>query len=291
MGSIQWTDETWNPITGCSKVSAGCKNCYAEKMALRLQKMGQPNYRDGFAVRTHEHMLAKPLNWKRPRRIFVNSMSDLFHEDVPFDFIERVFSVMAAAQQHQFQVLTKRPERMLEFFRDPSLEDGICYLGQHWTIWDGRGQDLSKYPRMPKDLEKRQPWPGWPLPNVWLGTSIEDVRSIHRLSPLSQTPAAVRFISFEPLLEDVVSQELADAMVGHHLHWAIIGGESGPEARLCDPRWVSNLVEFLTGHGTAVFVKQLGAVWAKQAGAKDAKGGNPDEWPEHLRVREFPEVR
>ena len=251
MGSIQWTDETWNPVTGCSKVSAGCKNCYAEKMAERLQKMGQPNYKDGFAVRTHPHMLGKPLNWKRPRRIFVNSMSDLFHEDVSEEFIGEVFDTMHAANWHQYQVLTKRPERMLA-----------------WVLEQYEGAPVGEH--------------------IWLGTSVEDARFLHRIETLNKIPALIRFVSFEPLIGPIEHRKAFGPLCG--INWIIIGGESGPGARPMEHHWVDFLIDAGANAGCAVFVKQMGSVWARENGAKHPKGGNPDEWPEALRVREFPRV-
>ena len=162
---IEWTDATWNPVTGCSKISPGCKHCYAARMAKRLQAMGQPKYRNGFAVTSHPDALDAPLGWKRPRRIFVNSMSDLFHDDVEDDFIQSVFRTMTAADWHQYQVLTKRPGRVVD------IEDvGLLY----GTL----------------------PWPA----HIWLGASVESADYVHRIDLLQQTGAAVKFLSLEPLL-------------------------------------------------------------------------------------------
>ena len=200
---IEWTDATWNPTTGCDQVSPGCDNCYALAHAARLKKMGSPGYQNdgdprtsgpGFALTLHPDRLNQPLRWKKPRRIFVDSMSDLFHPDVPTQFIGRVFHVMAAASHHEFQVLTKRPQRM-----SPLLESSAG-----WGL---------------------KPIYGWPLPNVWLGTSIENDRYTFRANHLRETPAAVRFLSLEPLLGPLPSLDLAD------IDWVIVGGESGPNAR------------------------------------------------------------
>ena len=165
---IEWTDVTWNPVSGCSKLSAGCKNCYAERMAKRLQHMGTPGYDNGFAVTLHHDKLKQPFHWRKPKRIFVCSMADLFHEDVPNGFIQQVFSTMANNPHHTFQVLTKRSERMRDFVRG--------YV---------RGFD------------------GVPLPNVWLGVSVENSDARRRIGHLLDTPAAFRFLSCEPLLEHV----------------------------------------------------------------------------------------
>lgn len=160
---IEWTEATWNPVTGCTKISPGCKNCYAERMAKRLQAMGQPNYVNGFSLTTHEHMLDKPLRWKKPKMIFVNSMSDLFHKDIPSVFVKQVFDVMRRASWHTFQVLTKRPEQ------------------------------IQIYDCLPKD------W-GNGYPNVWLGVSVENADYLWRMDVLREIPAILRFVSAEPLL-------------------------------------------------------------------------------------------
>jgi protein gp37 len=183
--SIEWTESTWNPVTGCTKISAGCAHCYAERMAKRLKAMGQRRYRNEFKVTLQPDMLDAPLHWKRPRMIFVNSMSDLFHEAVPADYIAKVFAVMQAASQHTFQVLTKRPERALELAPD-------------------------------------LPWPA----NVWMGTTVESADYLHRIRSLVQIPAKIRFLSLEPLLGPMPKLQLKG------IHWVIVGGESGPDARV-----------------------------------------------------------
>src|SRR6266545_826657 len=193
--AIEGTDATWNPVTGCTKVSPGCKHCYAERLAVRLQAMGNPRYRNAFDVTLHPDQIELPLRWRRPRRIFVNSMSDLFHDAVPDEYIQRVFEVMVHADWHVFQVLTKRPKRMAKL-----------------------GSDL--------------PWP----PHIWAGTSVELDRYAWRSNVhLRVVPAAVRFVSAEPLLGALPSLEL------DHLHWLITGGESGPKHRPCDPAWVRDI--------------------------------------------------
>lgn len=244
--SIEWTDESWNPVTGCDRVSPGCDHCYALDLAARLKAMGQPRYQKdgdprtsgpGFGVTLHEDKLAEPLRWRKPRMVFVNSMSDLFHPKVPDEFIAFVFWTMARAPQHTFQVLTKRPKRMRAL--------------------------LSRW--------------GEPLPNVWLGTSIESAAYVARADELRQTPAAVRFISAEPLLGP-----LTDDLDLHLIDWLIVGGESGPHARPMDPQWVRDLEE--TCHGdygyppTAFFFKQHGGRTPK-AGGRELDGRTWDEFP------------
>lgn len=245
---IQWTDATWNPVTGCERISAGCKNCYAERMARRLQAMGQANYRRGFEPTVHEDVLQEPARWRKPRRIFVCSMADLFHPAVPSEFILRVFEVMAAHPRHTFQVLTKRPSRLLAF----------SYAVR--AFWP-RGR--------------------WPLPNVWLGTSVESRQWVGRLDVLRHVPAALRFASFEPLLEP-----LRPNLEG--IDWAILGGESGPGARPLDLEAVRALLEVCRSSGVPPFVKQLGRVWAQRNYPRNLHGAEPSTWPEDLRIQEFP---
>jgi protein gp37 len=324
MTKIEWTNTTWNPVRGCSIVSKGCTNCYAMKQAHRFSGHGMPY--EGLTqltkggpvwtgkVRTVPEVLDAPLRWKKPRRIFVNSMSDLFHEDVGWDFIDEVFGVMATAPQHTFQVLTKRPRRMLEFVaslsRTPSVRNGLV---------------------------------PWPLPNVWLGVSVEDQAAAdERIPLLFQMPAAVRFLSMEPLLGPVDLEHLPshsgigrhldalnnggcqDADVSARIDWVIVGGESGPGARPFEIPWARSIVQQCKAADVAVFVKQLGAqprkwcaarVYADPEDDKDCdddycdfyeaheqnqpcpgrcaamvskKGGDMAEWPADLRVREFP---
>jgi len=209
--SIEWTDDTWNPVSGCTRVSAGCDNCYAVKMTKRLEAMGKPKYAGlvnigkahfNGTVRCHEDALTIPLKAKKPRRWFVNSMSDLFHKEVPFEFIDRVFAVMALCPQHTFQVLTKRPERMAEYLEtlspsefDEKMLPVIDWASAH-AIW------TTTY--ICRDQGPSRPVHGWPLPNVWLGTSAEDQQTAdERVPHLLKCPAAVRFLSCEPLLGPV----------------------------------------------------------------------------------------
>lgn len=215
MTSIEWTEEVWNPVTGCDKISPGCAHCYAEVMAKRCKAMGNARYANGFKVTLQPDKLGEPLKWRKPRKVFVNSMSDLFHEEVPFEFIAAVFGVMAACPGHTFQVLTKRPERMLEFFRWMEAERR-GYMHEHrGLLWDHLGQIAGEQfsqrtsqaafrardgDVVPRSIGDMCAWP-WPLPNVWLGVSVEDQqRADERIPLLLQCPAAVRWISAEPLL-------------------------------------------------------------------------------------------
>ena len=221
MGStrIEWTESTWNPVTGCTKISSGCANCYAERMAKRLQAMGQPNYQNGFDVSCHDHVLEQPLSWKKPRTVFVNSMSDMFHEDVPERFIAAVFDVMKRAHWHRFQVLTKRDQRMAE-------------------------------------VASRLDWPS----NVWMGVSVENRKARSRIDSLQTVPAAVRFLSLEPLLESVGEIALSG------IHWVIVGGESGPGARPMDEAWVQEIKSQCEVADVPFFFKQWGGVNKKKTG-------------------------
>jgi protein gp37 len=234
---IEWTEATWNPVTGCSKVSAGCKHCYAEREWARLSANLYTRYhgRSFTDVQCHGDVLTLPLRWRRPRRIFVNSMSDLFHESVPDLFIADVFGVMAATPQHTYQVLTKRPERMRRLlgggnilnFVTAAEECAAMYSHAHVT---------------------------WPLSNVHLGVSIEDQATAdERIPLLLQTPAAVRWISAEPLLGDVDLSELID-----RLDWVVVGGESGPNARPLHPDWARSLRDQSIGAGIPFLFKQWG---------------------------------
>jgi len=217
--AIEWTESTWNPVTGCNKVSPGCQHCYAETMARRLQAMGQPNYQQGFKLTLHPAMLERPLAWRSPQIVFVNSMSDLFHEDVPLAFIERVFDVMRRAEWHTFQVLTKRAERLEELA--PSL-----------------------------------PWPH----NVWMGVSVEREDYSFRIGHLRRAPAAVRFLSLEPLLGPLPRLDL------RCIDWVIVGGESGPRARRMEEAWAADIQDQCRRAGIPFFFKQWGGRNKKAAG-------------------------
>lgn len=316
---IQWTDKTWNPVRGCSRVSEGCRFCYAERQAARFSDPGQ--YAHGFVKRTENgprwtgkvelvpDKLEEPVRWKKPCRVFVNSMSDLFHESLSDEAIVEVFSVMGCnrAQHHTFQILTKRPKRMREFARkwkNSDLPGVACGDDQY----DHERSDYT-----------------WPLPNVWLGVSCEDQKTAdERIPILLDTPAAVRFVSAEPLLGPIVFHRFnSDPTLGSPARkpdWIIVGGESGPGARRCELSWVRWIKEQCENAGVPVFIKQLGAqpfgypetTHTLKGGAhdgatfraeciydpdkpqsrlafRDRKGGEITEWPEDLRVREFPE--
>lgn len=241
---IEWTDATWNPVVGCSIESAGCTNCYAMRMAARLDAMRVTKYAGltrksgGRAKWTgkigcDETALGLPARWTRPRKVFVNSMSDLFHPDVPIDFIRRVWDVMKFTPRHDYQLLTKRPQRMRE-------------------LLSASGFDL--------------------LPNVWLGTSVENQAAVHRIEDLRGTPATVRFISFEPLIGPVVNIDLSN------IAWAIVGGESGPGARPIEEDWVLDLQEICHTYKTAFFFKQWGGA-NKKASGRLLRGQTYDAMP------------
>ena len=267
---IEWTDATWNPTTGCDQVSPGCDHCYAMTLAPRLKAMGSPRYQTdgdpktsgpGFGLAMHEDALEQPLRWKRPRRIFVNSMSDLFHADVSDEFIGRVWAIMASAPQHTFQILTKRHARMR------SLVTSMC-------------ENVNG---------------GAPLPNVWLGTSVEDQkRADLRIPALLKTPAAVRFLSMEPLLGPVSFRwaEWVPWVNGNHLDglngigWVIVGGESGPGARPMNADWVRPLRDQCVEAGVPFHFKQWGShdehgvPMHKKVAGRLLDGRTWDEFPE-----------
>jgi len=229
--NIEWTEMTWNPVTGCTKISQGCKHCYAERMARRLEAMGSDRYRNGFNVTLHPDLLDVPRRWRQARIVFVNSMSDLFHDDIPLAYIQRVFATMRDCAHHTFQVLTKRSERLAE-------------------------------------LAPRLPWPN----NVWMGVSVEDARVIHRVADLQTVPAAVRFLSLEPLIGPL------DALPLNGIHWAIVGGESGPRARPLRKEWVTSIFRQCRAARVPFFFKQWGGV-RKDLTGRELNGRIYNEMP------------
>lgn len=341
--NIEWTDRVWNPVTGCAKVSAGCKNCYAEGVANRFFASQYPDVevesngpagcytrsRQFTDVMTHNDRLTQPLSWKKPCKVFVNSMSDLFHADVPFEFIDQVFAVMALTPHITYQILTKRPERMREYWaadRWNIVEQAIEIVS------DEKGDVAGRLLREQFETDPSK----YPLPNVWPGVSVEDQETANKRIPeLLNTPAAKRFVSYEPALGPVdfsafmpkpmfycarcgeekmrnycrkcgtEDNSCTNNIIG--LDWLIVGGESGPGARPFDIEWARSTVRQCWAAGVPVFVKQLGSVACSADNStyvgneitqrldarmklKDRKGGDPSEWPEDLRVREFPAV-
>lgn len=327
--NIEWTDATWNPVVGCTIVSPGCTNCYAMKMAARIEKMATSPMAKYVKVQTHytgttqkskagavwtgkvarapDSIFLAPLGWRKPQRIFVNSMGDLFHESIPDRDIDAAFAVMALCPQHTFQVLTKRADRMREYLSEPLRHNSIELAAeaiQRGPEWVG-GKHIFR-----------------PLPfhNVWLGISAERQQEAdERIPLLLQTPAAVRFISAEPLLGAIDLQRLTrkdergmaqvNALGGEVrypgcgsissktfrgckvLDWIIVGGESGPDARVFDVAWADLLIQQCRAAGVACFVKQLGANPISDGypyPLKSKKGGDWTEWPDRLRIREFP---
>jgi len=242
--SIEWTDATWNPVAGCTVLTAGCTNCYAMRMAARLQAMGHPSYRKvtrksghrpvwSGRIQLNANALSVPSKWRKPRKIFVNSMSDLFQDGIPAEFIARVWHTMHTANWHIFQVLTKRPENMLRVVTDLSLPV---------------------------------------LPNVWLGTSVESAEYKWRIERLRSVPAAIRFVSFEPLIGRIGEIDL------HQIHWAIVGGESGPRARPMHVEWVDEIRKQCDENEITFFFKQWGGVNKKAAG-REYRGRIWNEFP------------
>ena len=237
--SIEWTEHTWNPVTGCTKLSPGCKHCYAETMTRRLTAMGSAGYENGFKLTLHPERLNQPSQRKAPTTYFVNSMSDLFHEEVPDEFIERVLAVCTNTPRHTYQVLTKRATRLPKFFKSR-----VC------------------------------------PPNLWLGVSVEDRKyGVPRIAHLRKVNAAVRFLSIEPLLEDIGTVDLAE------MHWVIVGGESGAKARAMLPAWAESVRRQAVAQGVAFFFKQWGA-WGpdgvrrnKKSNGRDLGGRQWNEFP------------
>ncbi|MCC7395143.1 MAG: DUF5131 family protein [Sphingomonadaceae bacterium] len=244
---IEWTDVTWNPVAGCSIASSGCTNCYAMRMAARLQAMGHPKYKGTTRksggryvwtgrVNIDEGSLYAPAEWRKPKRIFVNSMADLFHQDVPDHFIKRVWEVMLSCPQHHFQVLTKRPGRMADMFASGSLKNIV---------------------------------------NVWVGTSVESAEFSDRVEQLKRIKDSTLFISFEPLIGRIAEIDLRG------VHWAIVGGESGPRSRPMEEEWVERLFHICRRDDVAFFFKQWGGRNKKAAG-REFNGRTYDEYPLEL---------
>jgi protein gp37 len=229
--SIEWTEATWNPVTGCSKVSAGCKNCYAERLASRLQAMRNPRYVNGFTVTLHEDLVDLPKRWREPRLIFVNSMSDLFHEQVPFEFIQQLFATMQVCSQHTFQILTKRSDRL-------------------------------------RRVASQIDWPA----NVWMGVSVEDARALRRIDDLRRVPAAIRFLSCEPLIGSLAGIDLRG------IQWVIVGGESGWGARPMKIEWIREIFRACRKQKVPFFFKQWGGV-RKDLTGRMLRGRTYDEMP------------
>lgn len=329
---IAWTETTWNPLRGCSKVSLGCRNCYAETVAGRFSGRGQPyegtvddRGRWNGVVKFVPERLGDPIRWTRPRRVFVNSMSDVFHESVPFETIAAIFGVMAGARRHTFQVLTKRPERAAEFFQWLGEPGSSIYQ----TPWFKCTTEALAV--LPEDVPRSRsyitdPTGPWPLPNVWLGVSAEDQATWDARVPLLlQLPAAIRWVSVEPQIGPIdtrVGIEAAfcpscgcDAVYSSHdlrwhcfvgcgwtgaelppsplLGWVVVGGESGRRARPFRIGWARDIVADCHAAGVACFVKQLGSSpvgndGARYPGINHPKGEDTDEWPPDIRVQEYP---
>ncbi|MAO66223.1 MAG: hypothetical protein CL666_14605 [Balneola sp.] len=293
MSNIEWTDETWNVTTGCTRASAGCDNCYAVAMTKRLANIESTKEKYGGlvnegkdhfngAVRVHADELEKPLHWRKPRKVFVNSMSDLFHPEVPFDFIDKVFAVMALTPEHTYQVLTKRPERMAEYLNmkwlpckrgyESNRFNRVCESAT-WIVVDHDGKKAGNLIDNLFNDEGEYKF-NWPLSNVWLGTSVENQEAANeRIPHLLKCPAAVRFLSCEPLIGAVDLNAVYSGIREHNpkkrydrdvkaieeIDWVIAGGESGHNARPMHPHWVRSLRDQCETAGVPFFFKQWGA--------------------------------
>jgi len=336
MTKIEWTHrpdtkaESWNFLAGCTKVSPGCKNCYALRDSWRIVHAEKhPERYDGVVMKSprgklmwtgvvnlSEYALLRPLHWRKPRTVFVASMSDLFHPSVPFEFIIQAFAVMALTPKHIYQVLTKRAKRMREFFTLYELSD-LWYWRDRIYHGHGPGEgirlegdiEIDTHPNNPAfthtTILEHEPEPTWPLPNVWLGVTAEDQqRANERIPDLLEIQATVRFVSIEPMLEHVdliptgaLQVSAIDGEVWNsRVDWIVSGGESGHDARPMDLAWTRDLITQCQGADVPVFVKQLGTRWAKKLGQPTSrfspypgrKGQNIEAWPKDLRVREFP---
>lgn len=314
---ISWSESTWNPIVGCSKVSPGCAKCYAETLALRWGWTPKPWLPENAAenVFLKPERLAQPIRWKRPRKIFVNSLSDVFHEQVPNEFIDRIFAVMMLAPQHTYQVLTKRPERMREYFDVGDETIGLATMNYRQR----RVMFAANMTAQELGLKKVMLPTQWPLRNVWLGTSVENARWRTRIDDLRQTPSAVRFLSCEPLLGPLVCpsckgwgfdvncdpsdptgqtpMQVPCQAFGHEanhdldlkgIEWVIVGGESGPGARPMDESWVRDIRDACERQDVALWVKQMGEVWSRANLGHGGHAATMEEFPKDLRIQEFP---
>jgi len=298
MTKIEWTEKTWNPVAGCTWASAGCDHCYAAGMTRRLEAMCQADYAGltsakhfNGQIRTLPAKLTIPLRRRKPTMWFVNSMSDLFHKSVPFEFIDQVFAVMAMLPRHTFQVLTKRPERMARYFASRTFNE-VCVRmvqefeslemndpGPGWLSYFHTHYHLTENGLYSEKMPQQ-----WPLPNVWLGTSVENQEQADKRIPhLLQTPAAVRFLSIEPLLgaielSDVTRRADAVQVLGkptlQGIDWIIVGGESGPGARPMHPDWARSLRDQCTAAGVPFFFKQWGE-WGDDLGSYDGPALEP----------------
>lgn len=311
---------TWNPLLGCSKISSGCTRCFAVNVSQSMLRKGNAKVKEDYAGLTMVHKngqadwsgvvrflpdrLLQPMKWARPRRIFVNSLSDCFHPDVKEDDLDAIFCVMAMCPQHTFMILTKRPERMQEYF---TTHDGLAgreeMVMNHaqsiaGVVWDSRGSDASKYARFGAPapsadaLKKRRPWPGWPLQNVWLGTSIENQDAAdERIPHLLRTPAAARFLSAEPLIAPLnlrshfahsVHCRKGPALGGPcecpTISWCIVGGESGPGFRPMPLEWARDIQRQCKDAGVKYFFKQTAGI--RSGMGEDALGEVIHEFPD-----------
>ena len=235
--SIEWTEATWNPTTGCTKISTGCKNCYAARLSKRLKAMGLKKYKNNFEFMEHDDEVDRPVHWKKPKKIFVNSMSDLFHEQADMEFIGKCFGTMIEADWHIYQILTKRPQKMADFSTQFEKLHGF---------------------QIPK--------------NIWMGTSVENNIAAKRIDQLRKVRCHIRFISFEPLLEDINKVDLSG------IDWVIIGGESGPNFRKVKEEWIKNLIKQCKKQHAKVFFKQWGGFRPK-ANGRDLNGKQYSEYP------------
>lgn len=294
---IEWTEATWNPTTGCDRISPGCDNCYALTLAKRLKAMGSRKYqRDGdprtsgpgFALTVHEETITEPLRWRTPRTVFVNSMSDIAHARVDRQAQARIWAVMALTGRHQFQVLTKRPKRLAAILADPAFVRDVgeqateLITSRFWRCWqlDLGGQRLAGDSGIGGGWRTTGTggdtvWlPPWPLPNVWIGTSIESEEYCWRAEEIRRAPAMIRFLSLEPLLGPLPGIDLTG------IGWVIAGGESGPGHRMLDLAWVRDIRDRCIDQRIPFFFKQVGGLTPK-AGGRLLDGRTWDEFPSH----------